>query len=144
MDGLYFYNPVFHDTYNKSMSQILCIRKRETVVCLQYVYGLNTVYQKEGNCIIPTICLCSRLCESGRGKLYRTYSIFMIQTFCIRKRKTVSYLEFVYVQDFVYEKEGHFIIPTICLSSRLCVSYRGKLYHTYSMLMIQPLSISKN
>jgi hypothetical protein len=30
------------------------------------------MYQKEGNCIIPTLYLCSRLCVSEKGKLYHT------------------------------------------------------------------------
>jgi len=74
---------------------------------------------------------------------------------CIRKRETVSYLQYVndldvvyqkagkvsylvyvYVLDFVHQKEGNCTIPTACLWSRLYVSERGKLYHTYNMLII--------
>ena len=92
----------------------LCIRKRETVSYQQYVYILCFVHEKEGNCII---------------------------------------LNLQYVYD--NQKEGNCIIPTVCLCSRfyasgkdklyytnnmsafcICVSERGKLYHTYSMLMI--------
>ena len=132
-----------YHTYNMFMFQILCIRKRETVSYLHYVYVLDFVYQKEGNCIIPTICLYSRLCVSERGKLYRTYNMFMFQILCIRKRETVSYLQYVYVLDFMHQKEGNCIIPTICLCSRFCVSERGKLYNTYNMFIFQTLCIRK-
>ena len=101
-------------TYSMFMFQILCIRKRETVSYLQYVYVLDFVYQKEGNCIIRTICLCSRFCISERWKLYHTYIMFMIYTLCIRKRETVSYLQYVYDLDFLYQKEGNCVIPTVC------------------------------
>jgi hypothetical protein len=43
----------------------VCIRKRETVSYLQYVYALDFVHQKEGNCIIPTICLCAITLNRG-------------------------------------------------------------------------------
>jgi hypothetical protein len=101
----------------------LCIRKRETVsypqyvyflFCvsergklsyLQYVYVLDFVYQKEGNCIIPIICLCSRFCGSERRKL--------------------SYLQYVYDHDCVYRKEGNCIIPTICSGFSLVFEVEG-------------------
>jgi hypothetical protein len=85
---------------------------------LQYIYDHDFVYQKEGNCIIPTICLFSVL--------------------CITKRETVSYLQYVYVLDFVYQKEGNCIIPTVCLCSRFCGSERRKLYHTNNMFRVSP------
>jgi hypothetical protein len=62
-------------------------------------------------------------------------SMFMFSILRIRKRETVSYLQYVYVLDFVYQKEGNCVIPTVCLCSRFCVSERGKLCHTYSMFM---------
>ena len=111
-----------------------CIRKRETVSYPQYVYDRDLAQQKEGNCIISTICLYSIFCVSEREKLCHTYNIFMIEILCIRKRETVSYLQyvydlvlrirkretvsylkFVYVLDFVHQKEGNCIIPTIFL-----------------------------
>ena len=106
------------------MIQILCIRKRETVSYLQYAYALDFMHQKEGNCVIPTICLCSRF-------------------FCIRKRETVSYLQYIHVLDFLYQKEENCIVPTLCSFSRFCVSERGKLHHTYNTFMIQLLCIRK-
>ena len=45
---------------------------------LQYVYDLDYVYQKERNCMIPTVCLLSRLGVSQGGKLCHTYNMFMI------------------------------------------------------------------
>ena len=104
--------------------QILCIRKGETVSYLQYVYVLGFVYQKEGNCITPTICLCSRFCVSERRKLHHIYNMFMFQILCIRKRETISHLQ-------------------ICLCSRFWVSERGELFHTLRMCMIQTLYIRK-
>ena len=77
------------------MFYIVCIRQGEAVSYIQYVYVLDFVYQKGGNCIIPTICLCYRFCVSVRGK-------------------TVSYLQYDYVLDFVYQKEEKCIIPTSC------------------------------
>ena len=35
----------------------LSSRKREAVSYLQYVFALDFMYQKEGNCIITAICL---------------------------------------------------------------------------------------
>jgi hypothetical protein len=67
---------------------------------------------------------------------YHTCSMFMFSILCIRKRETVSYLQYVYVLDFLYQKEGSCIIPTICLCSRFRVSERGKLYHTYYKFII--------
>jgi len=122
-------------TYNIFMSYILCIRKKETASYLHFVYGLYFVYQKEENCIMPTICLWPMRCVSERGELYHTYNMCMAYVLCIRKRETVSCLEYVYELYVVYQKEGNCIIPTIYLCSRLCVSERGKLYHTCSMCM---------
>ena len=127
-------------THNMFMFYALCIKKRETLSYLQYaydldfvyqkegdlsylqyVYALDFVYQKKGNCIIPTICLCPRFCVSERGKLDHANNMLMFQIFCIRKRETVSYLQYVYVLIFVYQQEESCIIPAICLCSRFCV-----------------------
>ena len=118
-------------------SRLYVAEKRETVSYLQYVYVLDCMQQKEGNCILPTVCLCSRLYVAERGKLYPTYSMFMFQIVCSRKRETVSYLQYIYVLDCMQQKEGNCILPTVCLCSRLYVAERGKLYPTYSMLMFQ-------
>ena len=122
-----------YHAYCMFMFYIVCIRKRETASYLQYIYVLDLVYQKERtasylqfiyvldfvyqkerDCIIPKICLCSILCVSDRGKLYHTYIMFMFQILCIRKGETVSYLQYAYVLDFVYQKEEKCIIPTSC------------------------------
>ena len=103
---------VYH-TYNMFMSQISCIRKRDIVSYLQYVYVLDFVHQKEGNCIISTVCLCSRLCVSDRGKLYHTCNMFMFQIFCIRKRETVSYLQYVYVIVILPIHDNVSTVPTL-------------------------------
>ena len=132
-----------YHTYCIFMFYIVCIRKRETASYLQYIYVLDLVYQKERNCIIPTVYLCSILCVSERGKLHHTYSIFMFQIQCIRKRETVSYQKYVYALYCVYQTGGSCIIHTVCLCSRFCVSERGKLYHTYNMFMLQILCICK-
>ena len=124
-----------YHTYCMRMFYIVCIRKRETASYLQYIYVLDLVYQKERNCIIPTFYSCSRFGVSEREKLHHTYSLFMFYIVCIRKRETTSYLQYIYVLDLVYQKERDCIIPKICLCSILCVSDRGKLYHTYSMFM---------
>ena len=148
MDGLYVYNAVFHDTYTMYM-YMLCIRKRETVSQIQYVYDLDCMYRKGGNCIILSVCLCSRFCVSERGKLHHTYNMFMFQILCTWKRETASCLPYVYVLDFVYmeerncimpaiclcsrfvyQKEGNCIIPTVCLVSKLCVPEIRNLYHS--------------
>ena len=49
----------------------------------------------------------------------------------IRKRQIVSYLQHFYHFDFVYQKEGNYIMPTIYLSSRKreTVSYLQYVYH---------------
>jgi hypothetical protein len=125
-----------YDTYNMFIFYILCIRKRETVWYLHYVHDLDFLYQKELNCIIPTICLYSMFCVSERGKLYHAYSMFMIWILSIRKRETVWYLQYINDLDFVYQKELNCIIPTICLYCIICVSERRKLYHTYIVFMI--------
>ena len=49
-----------------------------TVSYLQYLQDLDFVYHKEGNCIIPTVCLFSRFCLSERVKLYHSYNKFML------------------------------------------------------------------
>ena len=105
-------------TYIMFMIQTLCIKKRETVSYLQYDYDLDFLHQKEGNSVIPTICLCSRFFASERGELYHTYNMFMLYIQCIRKRETVSYLQYVYVLDFLHHKEGNCVIPTVCLCCR--------------------------
>ena len=143
--------------------QILGIKKFETVSYIQYVYVLDCMYQKEGNCIISIVCLCSRLYVSKRGKLYPNYNMSMFQTLCVRKWETVSYLQFFFILDcmhqkernciistvclcssfFVFQKEGNRIIPTKCLCSIICVSERKKLYYSYSMFMSYFLYIRK-
>ena len=87
-----------YHTYSMYILYDLCIRKRETVSYLQYVHDLDFVYQKDGNCIIPTIYLLSRFCESES----------------IRKRETVLFAQYIYDLDCVYHKEGSGIIPTVC------------------------------
>ena len=77
---------------------------------------LDFAYQKEGNSLIHAV-------------------MFMFSILCFRKRKTVSYLQYVYVLDFVYQKEGNCIIPTICLCSWVCVLEREILCHTYNMFL---------
>jgi hypothetical protein len=85
--------------------------------------------------IIPILCLFPRSRVAERGKLYHAYCMFMFYIVCIRKRETASYLQFMYVLDFVHKKQRDCIIPKICLCSILYVSDRGKLYHTYIMFM---------
>ena len=132
-----------YPTYSMFMFQIVCSRKRETVSYLHYAYVLDCMQQKEGNCILPTVCLCSKLYVVERGKLYPTYSMFMVQIVCSRKRETVSYLQYVYVLDCMQQKEGNCILPTVCLCSRLYVVERGKLYPTmmYVVYHVSALSI---
>ena len=132
-----------HQTYSMCMFQILGIKKFENVSYLQYVYVLDFVYQKEGNCIIPTLCLSSRFWVSKSLKLYHTYSMYMFQIVCIRKRETVSYLQYVYVLDCMYQREGNCILTTICLCFRLCVLENGKLYHTCNSFSFQIVCIRK-
>ena len=81
---------------------------------IEYVHDVDFMYRKGETYIIHTICLCSRFCVHERGKLYHAYSMFMIYILCIRKRGTVSYLYCVYVAEFVFQKEGNCIIPTVC------------------------------
>ena len=128
------------------MFYMLCIRKRKTVSYLHYVHDLECVHRKDGNCIISTVCLCSIFCVSERGKLYHTYSMFMIQILCIRKRETVSYLQYVYVLDFVHKKvseRGKLNHSYNMFIFQVCVSERVKLYHTYNMFMFYILCIRK-
>ena len=120
-----------YHTYTMFIFWIMCIKKRETASYLHYVYFLDYVYQKEGNCIIHTTYLRPRFCVSECGKLhhinstymfyslgirkrklYYTYSMFMFYVLCIRKRETVSYLQYVYDLDIVYQKVGNYIILT--------------------------------
>ena len=98
-------------TYNMFIILILCITKRETVAYLQYVYNLDLLYQKERNCTMSTVCLWARFCVPENGRLYHSYSIFIILILCIRKRETILCLQYVYHLE------------------------RGKLYHTYSMFL---------
>ena len=128
------------------MIQILCIRKGETLSCLQYVYVLDCVYQKEGNCVMPTVCLCSRLCVSQRGKLYHIYSMFMIQILCIRKTETVSYLQYVYVLDFVYQKAGGHYFPEAMIrqvvSASALTCFNRYIYY-YNLQFLNNVMINK-
>ena len=140
----------------------MCIRKKEIVSYLQYVHDLVFVHQKDRTCMIHTLCLWSRFCVSERGKLHHVYSMFIFYMLCIRKKETVSYLQYVHDLDFVhqkdrtcmihtvcswldfvYQKKLNCIIPTICLYSIFCVSERGKLSHTYSIFMFLILCIRK-
>ena len=91
-----------YHTYCMFMFYIVCIRKRETASYLQYIYVLDLVYQKERNCIIPTVYLCSRFCVSERERLYHTWNMFMFYIVCIRQGEAVSCIQYVYVLDFVY------------------------------------------
>jgi hypothetical protein len=104
----------------------LCIRKKETVLFLQYVY--------EGNRIIPTKCLCSIICVSERKKLYYSYSMFMSYFLYIRKGETAAYLGYAEGLKFVFHKEGKCIMPMICLQSSLCIMC---LFWAYSNWMIR-------
>jgi hypothetical protein len=129
-----------YHTCNMFMFWSLCSRKREAVSYIQHVYDLDFMNRKgwnciipticfcsgvcvsEGeNCVIPTICLCSRYCVSERGKLYHTYNMFMLYILCIRKRETISHPQYVYVLDFVYQKERNYFISNVCVWSRLCI-----------------------
>ena len=107
-------------TYTMFMFQILCFRKRETVSCMQYVYVIDFVHKKEENCITPTICLCSRFCVSGRGEVFHTYSMCLIQTLYIRDRGTVSQLQHCYdlgVRDMIIECLYVCLLDFICAST---------------------------
>ena len=136
-----------YPTYSVFMFQILCVRQRKTVTYLkyvyvpdfvyqkrvtvsylQYVYVLDFVYKKDGNCIIPTVCLCSRLCESDSQKLHHTYSISMLQILCIRKWETASYPQFCYVLDFVYQTYSIFIFQILCTRKSEAVSCLQYVY----------------
>ena len=135
----------------------MCIRNRENVSYIHYIYDLNCVYQKGGNVwyiqynyIIPekgeTILYLYDLvlCVSERKKLYYIYSVFMIQTLCIKKRETVSYLQCVYDPEFVYQKYANCIIPTVCLIFRLCASERRNLYHSNMIRTFWQWTIKSN
>jgi len=125
------------------MIYILLIRKRETVSYLQYVYDLDCVYQKEENCFIPTLYLSFRFCVSERGKLYHPYSMFMIYILCIRKRGTVSYLQYVYELDFVHQKEE--TVSYLQYVYNLDFVYKKmENYHSYSIFSISILCIRKS
>ena len=100
-----------------------------------YIYVPHCLYQKEGNCVIHTICVWPSFYVSERGKLYHTCNMFMFWSLCSRKREAVSYIQHVYHLDFMNRKGGNCIIPTICLCSRFCVSERRKLYYTHNMFM---------
>ena len=137
------------------------MRKRE-IFHTYTMFRPYFVYQKQEKCIIITACKYFRSCVSEREKLCHIYSMFMFQTMFIKKRETVSYIQYIYVLDFVYQKgetasylqyvyvldfgyqnEGNCVIHTVCLCSRLSVSERGKLYHTYNMFMVQIMCIEK-
>ena len=52
---------------------------------------------------------------------------------CIRKRETISYLQFANVLDIVHQKKWNCIIHTVCLWSRLCVIHQkggNSIIHT--------------
>ena len=98
--------------YNMFMFQTLCIRKRETVSYLQCVQAIYWMYQKEENLLCMQYVNVLFLLE--RGKLYPTYLMFKFQISCIGKREPASYLQYVYVLDFVNQKEENRVIPTVC------------------------------
>ena len=76
--------------------------------------------------IIPMLCLFPRSRIAERGKLYHTYSMFMLYIVCIRKRETASYLQYCYVLDFVYQIR---VITKLPNSEQ---SYKGKVKtHNY-------------
>ena len=56
---------------------------------------------------------------------------------CSRKSETVSYLQYVYVVDFVDQKKENCIILTVCLLSRFCVSEKRELYHSNNVRLIE-------
>ena len=119
-----------YHTCNMFMFWSLCSRKREAVSYIQHVYDLDFMNRKGWNCIIPSICLCSGVCVSEGGNCV-ILSICLCSRYCVSERgETVSYLQYVYVIDFVHQKEGNYITPTICLCSRFCVSEREELFHT--------------
>ena len=111
------------------------MRIRKTVSYLHHLKIIYFVYQKERNCIMPTVCLLSIFCESERGKLCHTSSMFMFYILWIRKGETVSYIQYVYVLYFVNQKGGNWVISIVCLCSRIRVSKRRKLHHTNSVFM---------
>ena len=122
-------------TYSMFMFYIFCIRKRETVSHLKYVCVLYFMYQKGGNCMIPTICLCSRFCVHGRENLYHIYSMFMFYILCIRERKNVSYIQYIYIlsekgntilflkYDYGLVLYSVLMIYSLCIRNRKTVSY---------------------
>jgi hypothetical protein len=61
----------------------------------------------------------------------------MFYIMCSRKSETVSYLQYVYVVEFVDQKEENCIILTVCLLSRLCVSEKRELYHSNNLRLIE-------
>jgi hypothetical protein len=105
---------------------------------MQHVYDLDCVYQKEENCVMYTIWLWSRLSVSERGELCHVCNMIGIWIVCIRKRRTVSCMQYDSDLDCVYQKEENCVMYTIWLWSRFRVAARGKLYHTYSMLWSIP------
>ena len=120
-----------------------CVSERGKLYHTYTVYFMDYVYQKEGNCIILTLCLFSGLCVSKRGKLHHTYNMFIIQIVCIRKRRTVSCIQYDCDLDFVQQQEGNFIIPTVCYDLYLVhliektVSYLQYIYGLFQALCIR-------
>jgi hypothetical protein len=131
--------------------------KRDTASCIHYDYVLDCVYQKEEKCIIPTVCLVSRLCVFERRNRHPNDKLHIWYTFLhfynsyrktiafyfylpkcsdyvgiksIRKRETASCIHYAYVLDCVYQKEKKCIIPTVCLVSRLCVFERRNVHNS--------------
>ena len=49
----------------------------------------------------------------------------------------MSYVQYLYALDFMYQKEVNCIMLTICLLSRLCVSERRELYHSNNVRLIE-------
>ena len=126
-----------HHTYYMFMFQIMCIRKREICIIPTICLCSRFCVLEREKVIIPTVYLCFRLCVSERGKLYHDNNLFITQILCIRKRETVSYVQYDYDLDFVYQKQGNCIIPSVSLCSIFCVSESRKLYHKHNLFMIQ-------
>ena len=108
-----------YHTYSIVMFYMLCIRKMEAV----------SYQQIERNFIISRMCVCS---DNFGRKIRALVCLFEL----CEKDEIVSHQQYIYVLDFVYQKKGNRIKPTVCLWSRFCISERVKLYHTYIMFIL--------
>jgi hypothetical protein len=100
------------------------------------MYVPHCLYQKEGNCVIHTICVWPSFYVSESGKLYHTCNMFMFWSLCSRKREAVSYIQHVYDLDFMNRKGWNCIIPTICLCSGVCVSEGGTVSYLHYVYVL--------